>query len=432
MGRPRKPVDLDAAIAAYLFAVRPGPDRLKSQKEVAREMGVTEVALSRLLKQAREAGMLRLEYVEQAGLTRGRLVEAIAQRQAMQSDQAIIEHFSLNQTKFPHRLSSVRIYETPLEDTTTREGWEATILALGHAAASRTREFLLNADNIGVAWGRTLSSAVQGAQALGGEPWSDGSRARVFPLWGEMFTRPLDREGSRFTYSELSSSWLAERIALLIHGPERLATRTPGGEHLSFSLAAVPALIHRRHTGSDLKAIYGSLYDNAYYREIFGGPRREERQAGEPCLARQMQTALVAVGAAGDDEELFWHPQMAEHSGFDINVLKKFVCGDIGGVLVGHDERSTEVKKEQATKIIKETVSHWTGVRRQHVLWCAHRAEGLKHQGVVVYAAGAVRHSIVKAALQKGLINHLIIDQSLARKLAETLAPAGRPSRRKT
>lgn len=411
MGRIKKSAEIDTAIAAYLFATSEQPDRLQSQMEIAKRMGISEVALSRLLKRAREARLLKMSFIEQPGLGETEVLAELNRRQYSSVYQGAIRGYA--DRYHPGRLQGVHIFDTPSRsDSVNREGWEETIEVLGQVSAGLTREFLLRSDSVAVAWGRTLHCVVAGLERLGGTGWRTNEPLEVFPLWGEFFTKPPKRP-SRFTYPMLSSTRLAERLAHLLNGDPASA----------LSLAGVPALINRRHSGAALRAIMDSLQDNDDYRTIFTGDkaRRSDRQGPPSSLADRMETALVAVGSAADSTELFWNPVMAKHADFDVELLKEAACGDIGGVLI--PKESTAPVSKQALRHWSQAKAHWTGVRIEHLTACAERASAKNLPGVVVYAAGIVRCEVIAAVLRLGLVNRLVIDTKLGEALANRLRP---------
>ena len=95
------------------------------------------------------------------------------------------------------------------------------------------------------------------------------------------------------------------------------------------------------------------------------------------------------------------------------------IHGDIGGVLLPRNA-------DQPSELIQSIERRWKGLKREHLESCARRAfdedPAVGRPGVIVLAEGEDRADVVLHAVERGLINHLIIDTSLEKALENLIA----------
>lgn len=221
-------------------------------------------------------------------------------------------------------------------------------------------------------------------------PLRKGKPIQFILLCGE----PLGNSPTRF-----SSSNLASQLDVLING----------GTRIPLSLAAVPALIPKDFSRAEVNAIRKLISRVDAHREIFGGPNQES--ARRECLIDNVDTILTSIGSSatalafGDDE-------FVKTAGITREDLQKLVIGDIGGVLFPRPHLGAG---EQAA--LDQIVARWTGITEKHIKYCIDRARHDKTPGVIVVAIGESKATIVYECVKRGLVNHLVIDQDLAKKL---------------
>jgi DNA-binding transcriptional regulator LsrR (DeoR family) len=75
---------------------------------------------------------------------------------------------------------------------------------------------------------------------------------------------------------------------------------------------------------------------------------------------------------------------------------------------------------------VKSILRRWTGVKIKQLENCALRARDGGPPGVIVLAIGASKAPVVHAAVRRGLIQHLFMDQDLADRLEQICTASDR------
>ncbi|MCA9178763.1 MAG: hypothetical protein KDB14_30080 [Planctomycetales bacterium] len=76
---------------------------------------------------------------------------------------------------------------------------------------------------------------------------------------------------------------------------------------------------------------------------------------------------------------------------------------------------------KSTAKIQQDEIARWTGVKEQCIRKCAAKSTESQTPGVIALGIGPDRAEAAIAGIKRGLINHLIIDDSLAETIREKL-----------
>jgi DNA-binding transcriptional regulator LsrR (DeoR family) len=373
-----------------------------SQDAIAKVLGVSQSAVSRLLNHARRLGCLR--QVAQFVRTSDIGEERIAQLERLLEHSDLAETLSALPTRNGVRVRSVRIFDSGSTDTST-SSIDQRQMTFGRAAAVRGAERLRVANLIGVTWGSTVSALIESLATLG-YPWPENAERRVVPVSAE----PL-----RFATNEYTSSTLAARL----HAVMNLGHRAPATRlYLTGVPALIPANLARvvpeadkfpRKTKEALPKILRRFFEgsSSAYRELFVGPK---------ALIQDIDILITSVGTA-EKPMGFCNDDLLKFSGLDRAELSRLVLGDVGGVLLP----ASGLSKAQSAKVAALNAM-WTGIQHRHLDAIARRAEEMGTPGVVLIAIGASRSAVVFEALAQGLCSELVIDRDLATALSDEVS----------
>lgn len=93
--------------------------------------------------------------------------------------------------------------------------------------------------------------------------------------------------------------------------------------------------------------------------------------------------------------------------------LARLIFGDVGGVLL---ERPKLLPADH--KIVESLNAGWTGMQEQDLKRIAAAASD-RRAGIVLVASSAAKAEVLLAAIQRGLVNRIIVDMSLKERLVE-------------
>jgi hypothetical protein len=113
---------------------------------------------------------------------------------------------------------------------------------------------------------------------------------------------------------------------------------------------------------------------------------------------------------------MYGHDEIRELLGVTQQDLERSFLGDIGGVLLPRKDGAVA-----ADGVVKGIETHWVGMRYAELQAAATRAAARKAPGVVVLAIGANKVDVLASAIRRGLVNHVFIDQDLARATEQVL-----------
>lgn len=256
---------------------------------------------------------------------------------------------------------------------------------MGRSAAGYVYGLLKNSHKVGITWGSTLSSVIEGIGLTNAQPLQQ--RIMFVPVCAEL-------TGS--TAIEFSSSRLADRFNEIFNDRE--------GERLS--LCGVPAFVSRRYKTEEKKVIWKYVRDSASYTNIFYGK--------EP-IVNSLDTLITSVGRA---ENPLGHRNTELTAAGNIKpaLLKTLIYGDIGGVLIPKENLNSGSSRK-----VKELNDMWTGIRLENLNRIAVVAQSQNTPGNIVLATGASKAPIIHELVHQGIINELIIDEDLKNALEAVL-----------
>lgn len=281
--------------------------------------------------------------------------------------------------------------------------WDLACKRFGRRCAASLFELVSRARRVGVAWGRTLRSSVEGLRQFVALMNERVNRTiEFFPVWGEILGRVLTSgNGDVFPDYQLSSSAIAADLSVVFGSKERPR-----------SLAAIPALVPSKlmesGEGQQWMAAYMSTVKD--YDDIFGifhGP------AKDGALVRNMDCALASVGSSSDPQR-FWSKAMLEYAETTVDEMRELVIGDVGGVLLPRADLSMQQRQR-----FDAIVARWTGIQLDHLALCAAKGHASEQNamGVIAVGVGRSRAEPLLVAVDLRLVNHLVIDSSLAEGL---------------
>jgi len=358
-----------------------------SQEEIGRLLGgVSQSHISRLLTHAIDMGWLVTELrFKEHSLS----PEAMREIQHLLEPRRLVFHFEEIQRRTGQMTPNVRVFDSG-SDSPTSGAFDIRCRRFGRSAAGRLEELLRQSRAVGVTWGRTVSSLIDGLAAANRSYHGDN----------QIVFAPVSAELITLAAPDYSSTLLAARLNNLFNDGE--------GEKLR--LGGVPAYIPRRYDAAKVQAIREYLLDAASYRRIF---------AGDHPLINRIDTVITSVGSAdrplgGAMEEVLSAASITAVE------LKALIAGDVGGILIPRPGASADEARQ-----VDELNAMWTGITKEHLARLAMRSAGVGGAGVVVAAIGRERAAIVAEMIRLEMINELIIDWDLANALETLLEKSG-------
>lgn len=383
--------DLDLLKAAYYSVYDPA----LTQDQIASRVGLTQVQVSRYLKEAREKKYLwevfrpppglspedHLEIVNSFFPRHGQLEDALSTRS---------RQLSRKQSGFGSPFKQLYVVAAPGIDNEQDARVRANAFrSFGMSAAGIVASYIDGVDTVCVSWGRTIAATVD---HMPNSSASNGTK-QFIPIAGE----PTNHEPNGIAPSDAA---------------QRLKQSWPGSKSLSLRgvPARIPKSVHDQDGGEIARELIG--YSNNY-RQIFGTPDSDE----SPLIAEvpmiftglgNVDTSKRAIAGVSDP----WYTETVEAEG--PNVLDLAV-GNIGGVWIA----KTEISKE-GKDLVAKVNERWLGAQYDHFRACALNADLQKRRpGVVVVAVERDKADIVLETLH--LINVLIVSRQLADELAHRL-----------
>lgn len=373
MASPRgRDARLQVAAAGYLKYCG------KKQVEIARILGVTDPQVSKLVRQARGARFL-------VDAPRFQRLDLTADEVRALEDLATADTDVRSRFQSLAMAAGVEVFSThiaaglgPHRKTAPAQYLER----FGAGIADHVGNLIRSAGSCGVSWGGTVQAVVGSLRVRSAREGSRGRRAtRFIPVVGE----PLGGVPT----SE-SSSTLAQALT-------EIFGRSGGPPALS--LGAVPALVPTEFSATEVQAVDKLIGFVRAYKLIFG--------KGSPLIGR-LDAILTSVGPS--DQPLgMAGARYLKSAGFESVRLRGLAFGDISGVLL----RKTGTSPADLA-LLAELDRAWKGIKEEHIRKCARAATKRNRPGVIVVAAGRKKAATVVAAVERGLVNHLVIDEGLA------------------
>jgi DNA-binding transcriptional regulator LsrR (DeoR family) len=418
----------------------------KRQKRIATLLQVSQGTVSKLLKIAKEKKILLprrpvclLDSEEVQGIER----ELFNFKGLVGTLRKLAEH-----EDWPRKLPEGNLHVFWAgADTKRLPGQDHAVRNWGRAAAAAVHSILERCakaaganppPTVGVTWGRHLRSVTDGLLHL--DKRELPSPVEFVPLRGLRLSVTKPHDESVFTeHPALSSTALVGDLhKALNHTQGDAALEPPDIKHW----LPVPDLIPFDPTLADfdhvpkkgeeqlgkregdwlcgVKRAYG-LIDS--YRRIFGASLDDEG-----ALANQLSGILTALGPPGGSRS--FSPGGGDYGGVPQWWTEWFSHGDIGGVLLPKEPGEIEeaAKKVLVQLNVKTSLAHVNqqfarlaehsaSVQLPHIRHCADNAQGAHRPGVIGLAIGEDRAIAVLTALRRGLLNHVIIDPDLGRRL---------------
>ena len=316
--------------AAYLAG-----EEDRAQNEIAETLGISQAAVSRLLKDARDEGLLTVKFAKES-IPANVMDEVLSTCSGEEYNSALREF-----TRHLDRSPLMRVFSSgdPENDTAKR------IATFAENAAPYIRELMLSCRKFGVTWGGVLRCALNSLDRSAlASPWKSG-QVDVVPLAGD--PQSMDP-------ADTGSSVIANELSQRING---VLPKT------HYSLGMVPAIIPEEFEAGDLAAVRKLIGKVRSYAEIWG--RDGTGVKVKRGIVDELDGIFTSVGPArrplgwGRDSQLL-------DSGGIIKELPKLAYGDIGGVVIPRDGLS-----EDQTEVLGGVISRWTGltieIGRAHV-----------------------------------------------------------------
>lgn len=367
----------------------------KTQADIARTLQLSQAAVSRILSNSPYLDKQVRYRFRQDGLS-DQDMEAVLKR-------ALVKQLAPRLDKLASENGHPRgpvlgVISTGENNGRSAQEGTQTFTAFTRQAAPHVRALLMRdaVRTCGVAWGYMLWDLTVALRALGApRPWRRYP-IQFIPLTGDPLQHREDYPPN------LTSSNIAAELAEIAN-PED-AKRAPW-------LGIVPAFVPWKFQGAEIDVIEELVRMASDYEEIF-------RSGEGPALADNLDVILTSVGPA--DKPLgFGLGRLLRSIGDEkLDALKEQIHGDIGGVLLP--------KKEAPSELVEEIRKRWKGMEIRHLQKCAQ--EGFKKDdaasgrpGVVVLAMGRDRAEVILHAVERGLVNHLLIDTQLETALHELI-----------
>ncbi len=373
------PFDEQAQCAAYMRATHN-----MSQAEIGDVLGgLSQPHVSRLLKHAKRKSYLVIEQRFVKELFDANWIREMDELLAPTGLTADLDEFCRRVGVAKPRVS---VFESGPGNTDAAMVQRRS--RFGRTASGRLVQLIGRSSVVGVAWGRTIKSIVDGI-AASRQPL-DRSRKTVFAaVCAELVS--LAQHGH-------SSSRLADSLDELFNAvPEE-----------NPQLTGFPAYVPRHYDETMQRSIWQFISDAPGYHRVFSGP---------DALVKKMDMLITSVGSSkapvlGSFEEL------VQAAGIRANDLRQLVVGDVGGILIP----KSGLSPAKAT-LVDELNGLWTGIKHGHVKDIAQRAFTDPGQvGVVVVALQAERGDTIFELIRQGLVNELIIDHRAADRLQQLLS----------
>ncbi len=373
------PFDEQAQCAAYMRAAHN-----MSQSEIGDVLGgLSQPHVSRLLKHAKRRNYLVIEQRFAKEMFGADWIRQMDELLAPSGLTAGLDEFCRIEDVAKPRVS---VFESGPGNTDAALAHRRS--RFGRTASGRLVELIGRSSVVGVAWGRTIKSIVDGIAA---------SR------------QPLDR--SRKT---VFAAVCAELVSLAQHGHS--SSRLAGALDELFNvvpeespqLTGFPAYVPRHYDETMQRSIWQFISDTPGYHRVFSGP---------DALVKRMDMLITSVGSSkspvlGSFEEL------VQAAGISAHDLRQLVVGDVGGILIPKSGFSPA-----KAALVDELNCLWTGIKTEHVRDIAKCAfTDPERAGVVVVALQAERGDTIFELIRQGLVNELIIDHMAANRLQQLLS----------
>jgi hypothetical protein len=370
----------------------------KTQSEIAVTLQLSQAAVSRILRKSPHLEKQVRYRFRPDGLQTETIDEALKRASVRQLGPRLDAFAQKNGCS---RGPVLRVFSTS-ERSANRDA-APNFTALAEQAAPYVRTLLMRdaVASCGLTWGYLLWELTIALRRLGApRPWRIRGPIGFIPLTGD----PLQH---RQQYPpSLTSSNIAAELAKIANRDD--AKRPPW-------LGIVPAFIPWEFQDGDIEVLERLIHMAPEYEEIFGS-------GGRPGIADNLDVILTSVGPADNPLGFGLGRLLGSIGKKKLDMLKDQIYGDIGGVFLPKNSSSP-------SKLIQAIEHRWKGLERKHLQTCAQRAfhddPVTGRPGVVLLAVGSDRAEVVLHAVERGLVNHLLIDKELEEALHQTIDKAG-------
>ena len=363
------------------------------QAKIAERLGCTAGHVSRLVKEAKATGLL---VVETKFVANGITSEEVRQaRERYLPDGSVVANLS-GELSGRAKNAGVASFSVVVLSLQGRRHAARSRDRLGRAAGPHVVNLLARASMCGVSWGDTLLAVARALRDVAGRKGPrPRKRVQFLPVVGE----PLGG-----TLTSTSSSSLAQQLSDILN--EGRAPDVP-------SLGSVPALVPIDLTPDQASGVDKVIGCVKAYAHIFGSAKSVRRPLIEKldAILTSVSPSKLPLGMAG--------ARYLISAGLEREKLRKLAIGDISGVLLPN-----QLAAEGA--LMKDLTSAWKGIKEEHVRACALRAADHGAPGVIVVAFGKSKAMTALAAVERGLVNHLLIDEELSDEIGKLLRSKAR------
>ena len=268
------------------------------------------------------------------------------------------------------------------------DGWDGRLQRFSKRASPTLLDLLARAERIGVTWGRTIGENIEAVAAA-------TSRGQIKPQPNVTIV-PTSGEPLGGARAQFASTDLAERLSAIL-----------GGSNVP-SLRGISPVIPEEFRGHDHATVLRFIRGLRSFREVFG-------DAGAAGIVAQLDTVLTSAGSFGERYHAFQN-EFVRIPGLSREKLGELALGDVGGVLIQKDGGFSKAQ-QKAFAALRDL---WTGIRIDDFRRVSASARENGRPGVILSAVGANKADITLAlTCRERLVNHLIIDETLATRLSE-------------
>lgn len=384
---------LRLAVVARLFERRHDPNRERSPfKETVQDhaelLGIHVATLERLQNAAKRAGFIRISFNYTVG---GKDLQPPAEEFISGREHPTefgrltvnLERALRTRGKYGTRFKTLQVVHCGR----VRGGPRKRVGRFARLAARVLVDLLPSAKLIGITWGPTLRSTVDECDLAK----VFAPDALIFPLTGA--THSIENE-------PWASTVIVAEIARRRGGRRRRPPLTLQGVW-----PAVPTKLSPRQR----EMLIDTMISNNDYPTIFG-------VAGEPGLVHNMDTVLTSIGRSKNP----WGMGRGALARLvDLKRLQQLTFGDIGGVLLPRREPRLSSAERREFDLLRHS---WIGLTAEHLGVLAGRTEfATSAPGVCVLAVGPAKALVLLWAIENGLVNRAVVDETLALELAKLL-----------
>ncbi len=400
------------------------------QKRIATLLSLSPSMVCRLVKKAKEEGLLRqsVECTLQSE-EKDRLHEEIFESDALLKK---LRNFAYDSGVAP--VSHVRIVPTGVE-IRGDPSWDQAVAVFGRKAAAYCLDLILKCQVLGATYGRTLAALINGLEELSTPPFKSKERVDCVPLWGEPLSPWEEPTSTIFRDpAKLSSTGVAAALHRIVNARVQSPRGRSGQQALCLDF--VPAFRPERYPKEKFDAVLEFACSVSSYGDIFPVPRdwllatrqgksrskrsrsstsRAASPIGKRPLVDHLDGILTSAGSK-DQPGRFWSGEFFRQGDIDIARLRRGALGDLGGAFIINPKA-----KKADRDYVAGVNERWTGIKENHFRRCALRAREHGLPGVVLLAVGAVRADVVRECVKLGLTTRLILCSECASKLGTLL-----------